>query len=284
MARRSIPWIRQPRVCRSALGNRGICFSLCPTQQQLQERVSTFVREKVIPFEADPRRTTHGPTEELRRDLVGLARDAGLLSGLPDMHEALRSHVTRAIVFEAAGYSMLGPIALNIAAPDEGNMHMLELIATPSQRKEFLEPMLAGETRSCFSMTEPPPGAGSDPTALRTVAKPDGEGGYVIDGEKWLITGAEGARFTIIMAQTLDASGAHTGASMFLAPMDDPAIRTVRVLDTMDSSFTGGARAPVLRGPAGGAGGGARGGRPGLQVRPSAPRARTPHTLHAMGK
>ena len=66
-------------------------------------------------------------------------------------------------------------------------MHMLELIATPQQREEFLEPMLAGETRSCFSMTEPPPGAGSDPTALRTVAKPDGQGGYIINGEKWLI-------------------------------------------------------------------------------------------------
>lgn len=119
-------------------------------------------------------------------------------------------------------------------------MHMLELIATPSQRENFLAPMLAGETRSCFSMTEPPPGAGSDPTALRTVAKPDGAGGFIIDGEKWLITGAEGAKFTIVMAKTLNEAGDDVGASMFLAPMDDPSIQTIRVLDTMDSSFTGG--------------------------------------------
>ena len=119
-------------------------------------------------------------------------------------------------------------------------MHMLELIATPQQREDFLEPMLAGETRSCFSMTEPPPGAGSDPTALRTVAKPDGQGGYIINGEKWLITGAAGAQFTIIMARTLNEAGDDVGASMFLAPMDNTAIQTVSILDTMDSSFTGG--------------------------------------------
>ena len=117
---------------------------------------------------------------------------------------------------------------------------MLELIATPQQREEYLDPMLAGETRSCFGMTEPPPGAGSDPTALRTVAKPDGEGGYIIDGEKWLITGAAGAQFTIIMARTLNEAGDDVGASMFLAPMDNTAIQTVCILDTMDSSFTGG--------------------------------------------
>lgn len=102
---------------------REISFALTPAQQALQGRVQEFVSEKVIPFEKDPRRTSHGPSDELRDELVGLAKEAGLLSGLPEIHEALRSHVTRAIFFEAAGYSMLGPVALNIAAPDEGNMH-----------------------------------------------------------------------------------------------------------------------------------------------------------------
>ena len=117
---------------------------------------------------------------------------------------------------------------------------MLGLIANEEQKEKYLAPMLRGETRSCFSMTEPQPGAGSDPTALRTFAMPDGSGGYLIFGEKWLITGAVGAKFTIIMAKTLDEKGADVGASMFLAPMDSPDISTVRVLDTMDSSFTGG--------------------------------------------
>lgn len=119
-------------------------------------------------------------------------------------------------------------------------MHMLDLIASDAQQESYLFPMLRGEARSCFAMTEPPPGAGSDPTALRTVATPDGDGGYTISGEKWLITGAAGARFTIVMARTLGSDGEDIGASMFLAPMDDPAISTVRLLDTMDSSFTGG--------------------------------------------
>jgi acyl-CoA dehydrogenase len=221
------------------LQRRCISFELTGEQRELQSRVSVFVEGKVIPFERDSRRTSHGPTDELRSELVGLAKDAGLVAN-NDVHDALKSHVTRAVFFEAAGYSMLGPVALNIAAPDEGNMHMLELIATDSQRAQYLEPMLRGDMRSCFSMTEPPPGAGSDPTALKTTARPDGCGGYEINGEKWLITGANGAAFTIIMARTLDAAGHDVGASMFLAPMSDPAISTVRQLDTMDSSFTGG--------------------------------------------
>ncbi len=83
-------------------------------------------------MESDPRRTIHGPTDDLRRELIEMARSAGVLSGLPAMHASLKSHVTRAIVFEAAGYSMLGPIALNIAAPDEvWNQH-------PSTTSAFL--------------------------------------------------------------------------------------------------------------------------------------------------
>jgi acyl-CoA dehydrogenase len=152
------------------VGRRCISFALSAKEQELQARVKDFVAEKVIPFEKDERRTRHGPTEGLRKELVGLAREAGLLSGLPEIHQALRSHVTRAVFFEAAGYSMLGPIALNIAAPDEGasgrsaargvgrpvyrlpapcptagNMHMLDLIANEAQRRQYLEPMLAGE-------------------------------------------------------------------------------------------------------------------------------------------
>lgn len=102
-------------------GRRCISFALSAKEQELQARVKDFVAEKVIPYEKDERRTPHGPTEGLRTELVGLARQEGLLSGLPEIHDALRSHVTRAVFFEAAGYSMLGPIALNIAAPDEGS-------------------------------------------------------------------------------------------------------------------------------------------------------------------
>jgi acyl-CoA dehydrogenase len=216
-------------------------FAPTPAQVELRERTEALVRDKIIAFETDPRRGAHGPSDELRAVLVALGRAAGLLScHVSEEYGGLAlDHRSKAIVFEAAGYSMLGPVALNIAAPDEGNMHLLDEVATPEQKERYLRPMAAGRTRSCFCMTEPPPGAGSDPAALAATARQVGNQ-FVISGRKWLITGAHGAAFAIIMARTIDAGGRDIGASMFLWPMDDPAIRIVRTLDTMDSSFTGG--------------------------------------------
>src|SRR5690606_23057849 len=94
-------------------------------------------------------------------------------------------------IFQEAGYSIIGPSVLNCMAPDEGNMRMLELIATPEQTQRYLVPLAAGDVRSCFGMTEPHPGAGSDPDALRTTARKV-DGGWVIDGEKRFISGAVG--------------------------------------------------------------------------------------------
>lgn len=218
-----------------------IDFELTPEQQELKERTERFVAEKVIPFEADPRRTAHGPSEDLRNELVALARAEGLLS----CHVSAEAgglgvdHRTKAVVFEAAGYSMLGPVAMNIAAPDEGNMHLLDVVASPGQKARYLRPLVDGSARSVFLMTEPAPGAGSDPSAMQTVAKPDGNG-WRISGRKWLITGAEGATVGIVMARTVDESGNDVGASMFMTPLPAPGVNIVRVLDTMDSSFTGG--------------------------------------------
>lgn len=213
-------------------------FALSPKLADLKARVDAFVRAEVIPFEADPRWTSHGPTDGLRRDLNGRAREAGLLAlhVSQEMGGLGLSHVEKAVVFEAAGYSMLGPVAIHAQAPDEGNIHLLEVVATPSQRESYLRPLATGEVRSCFAMTEPAPGAGSDPAALATRAVPDGNG-FVISGTKWLITGAEGAAFSIIMART--GEGPHD-ATMFLTKLPHPAFRIVRTLDTMDSSFMGG--------------------------------------------
>ncbi len=90
----------------------------------------------------------------------------------------------RAVVFEEAGWSLFGPLALNIAAPDEGNMHLLEAVATAEQKERYLRPLAEGAVRSCFAMTEPSPGAGSDPAALATVATPT-RGGWLVNGRKW---------------------------------------------------------------------------------------------------
>jgi acyl-CoA dehydrogenase len=211
-------------------------FSLTPKLEGLRDRTRSFIREQIIPFEKDPRQNEHGPSEDLRKELMELARKAGLLTphASVEMGGLSLSHIEKAIVFEEAGYSSLGPTAMNIHAPDEGNIHLLEEIANPEQKERWLRPLVAGKIRSCFAMTEPAPGAGSDPSMLMTVATKDGKG-YLINGQKWFITGADGADFVIIMARGEDGT-----ATMFLSDMSDPGIELVRNMDAMDSCFTGG--------------------------------------------
>jgi acyl-CoA dehydrogenase len=211
-------------------------FSLSPEIEALRERVKQFIHEQVIPFENDLRQDSHGPHRELRDELIAKARSAGLLT--PHASKALGgmglSHIEKAVVFEEAGYSWLGPTAMNIHAPDEGNIHLMEEVATDAQKERWLRPQVEGKTRSCFCMTEPAPGAGADPSLLNTTAVRDGDD-YLINGLKWLITGADGADYAIIMARMEDGS-----ATMFLSDMNREGIRLVRNLDAMDSCFSGG--------------------------------------------
>ena len=215
-------------------------FTIPPDAAALAGRVDTFVRESIVPYENDPRWGAHGPSDDLRRELNDRARQAGVFAPHvpPEFGGQSLSHVGQAAVFTAAGYSMLGPIALHCAAPDEGNINLLDKVATPEQRERFLRPLATGATRSCFCMTEPAPGAGSDPSQLATTARRDGNA-WVIDGRKWLITGAHGAAFAIVMAKVVGGEG-DGRATMFLADMSEPGIRIERMLDSLDSSFTGG--------------------------------------------
>ena len=203
---------------------------------ELQARIRSFIAGAVVPLENDPRRTRHGPTEALRRQLIDMARDAGLLAPhvASEYGGMALTHVGRAIAFEEAGYSPLGPIAMNVAAPDEGNMHLLDAVATPAQKERWLRPLASGAIRSCFCMTEPPPGAGSDPSMLQTRATRDGDG-FVIDGGKWFITGADGAAFAIIMANVEGA-----GATMFLSDMNASGVVLERAMTSLDECFPGG--------------------------------------------
>ena len=217
-----------------------IDFSLTPELNALKARTEAFVRDVVLPYEGDPREGEHGLDDSLRRELMAKAAEAGLLA--PQVGEAwgglgldMRS---MAVVFEAAGYSLLGPQALNCAAPDEGNMHLLEVVANEEQKAQWLRPLAAGDIRSCFSMTEPD-GAGSDPGMLAATARQDGNH-WVINGRKWFITGYDGAKLNIVMARTSDRIERGRGATMFLVDNDDPAIKAVRRQETLESSFAGG--------------------------------------------
>ena len=223
-------------LCKFLLLQWDMNFSLTPELIALQEQTRQFIHQTVIPMEDDPRETQHGPTPEFRQELIGLAKKAGLLTPhASKKHGGLGlSHVGKAVVFEEAGYSRLGPIAMNIHAPDEGNIHLMEHVANAAQQKRWLIPQVEGKLRSCFAMTEPSPGAGSDPSMLLTTAVRDGAD-YVLNGRKWFITGADGADYVIIMARTEDDQ-----ATMFLADMNSPGIRIERNMDAMDQCFTGG--------------------------------------------
>lgn len=211
-------------------------FALPDDLVALQSRVREFILNDIIPMEADPRQSPHGPSEELRQALVEKARAKGLLTlhASREMGGQGLSHVEKAVIFEEAAYSPLGPTAMNIHAPDEGNIHLMEVVATEAQKDRWLRPLVQGRIRSCFAMTEPAPGAGSDPSMLATTAVRDGDD-YIINGQKWLITGAEGAGFAIIMARTEDGN-----ATMFLTDTNQPGFILERMMDSLDSCFTGG--------------------------------------------
>jgi len=202
---------------------------------ELAAKVEAFVREIVIPYEQDPRHTSHGPSEALVVELKEKARAAGVLTPhiLPD-----GSHLTQretAMVLKMTGLSPFGPVACNTAAPDEGNMYLLGKVGSPEQRERFLRPLIEGRARSTFFMTEPAAdnGAGSDPSMMLTTARLDGNH-WVVNGRKAFATGADGAGIGIVMAKSED------GACMFLVDLPDPAIRIERVPQTIDSSMPGG--------------------------------------------
>jgi len=205
----------------------------------IAERVEAFVRQQVVPYERDKRCGPHGPAPGLVEELRAAARTAGVMTPhvLPD-----GTHLTQretAAVLQRSGLSPLGPVAVNTAAPDEGNMYLLGKVATPVQQERFLRQLLDGRSRSAFFMTEPAEdgGAGSDPSMLQTrAARVDG--GWKINGRKAFITGAAGARVGIVMARTGDDAGGR--ATMFLVDLPNPAVRIERVLDTIDSSMPGG--------------------------------------------
>src|SRR5271170_8286247 len=179
-------------------------FSLPDELTALVRKVETFIADEIVPLERDPRQGPHGPEESLRLEMVQKAREAGLLSphGSKEYGGLGLDHRAMAVVFEAAGWSPLGPLALNIQAPDEGNTNLLDKIANDEQKERWLRPLVAGEIRTVFSMTEPDDGAGSDPNLMKTTARRHGDE-FVISGRKWLITGAPGASIHIVMARTL---------------------------------------------------------------------------------
>jgi acyl-CoA dehydrogenase len=205
----------------------------------LRDRTRAFIREVVVPQEPVPGERLH---PEARLVLQAAAKAAGVFA--PHLREELGGPGLPlewwSPVFQEAGYSPIGPTVLNCMAPDEGNMHMLDAIGTEEQKARFLFPLARGEVRSCFGMTEPHPGAGSDPAALQTRATRHVDGGWLIRGHKRFISGANGAAFCIVMARTGSDQGRAVAATMFLVPMDAPGVRIGQQIGTIDRYIEGG--------------------------------------------
>src|ERR1700683_2376076 len=202
---------------------------------EIATRVEAFVRNVVAPYEHDVRLGPHGPSEDLVRELRAKAKAAGVLTPhiLGDGHHLTQRET--AMVLKSSGLSPLGPVAVNTMAPDEGNMYLLGKVGTPEQKARFLNPLILGEARSAFFMTESAEDdcAVSAPSMMQTTARLDGNQ-WVVNGRKTFITGAQGAQVGIVIAKSDD------GACMFLVELPDPAIRIERVLETIDSAMPGG--------------------------------------------
>ena len=215
-------------------------FAPSPRAQALAERVRLFVDEHVVPLEGHPS-GDDGISPEQLADLHAKARAAGVYAPqLPTELGGLGLDLLECCaVFEAAGRSLLGPAAIHCAAPDEGNMHLLHLVASAEQQARYLAPLAAGTIRSCFAMTEPAPGAGADPTMIQTRAERRGDD-WVINGHKWYATGAAGAAFYIVMARTNPDVPAADGCTLFLVDADTPGLRLARRVEGLTIASPGG--------------------------------------------
>ena len=217
-----------------------IDFTLEPALESLVLRVREFVRDVVLPVESKESEEA-GLPDDVLLSIRNEAKQAGLWT--PHLSEELGGLGLTALqlcfIFEEAGYSPIGALALNCAAPDEGNMHLLHLAGTEAQQQKYLQPLAAGECRSCFAMTEPAPGAGSDPTMMQTLALKKGNE-WVINGHKWFTSGAEGARFAVVAAVTDPDVPAKEGVTLFLVDADNPGWEVVRKIPVMGSGGPGG--------------------------------------------
>ena len=213
-------------------------FSIAASTQDLIGRVRRFVSAEVQPLEglmAGPWKTIE---PELRR-VRARAKEAGLWAphlpiALGGLGLALPDY---AHVSEELGRTPLGHYAVNGQAPDAGNMELLALAGTDEQKERFLKPLAEGEIRSCFSMTERDR-AGSNPTSLGTKAVLEG-GEWVVDGDKWFTSSADGAEFAIVMAVTEPEGPPHLRASMILVPLATPGFQLVRNLPVMGHAGEG---------------------------------------------
>src|SRR5580693_3193994 len=216
-------------------------FALSPEIEDLRLRTRAFIEEHVLPLEADPQNFTEHENIPLARlaPVQDKAKKAGLWApqSPKEFGGMALPIVAWAAIYEEAARSLFGPLSINCAPPDDGNMNLLTRIGTPAQKERWLRPIVEGKVRSSFAMTEPAPGGGSDPGMIRTRAERNG-GKWLIHGRKWFITGADGAAHYILVARTSD--DARRGLTAFLYHRDQPGWRIVRRIGILGPEEHGG--------------------------------------------
>ncbi|MEW5420520.1 acyl-CoA dehydrogenase family protein [Amorphus sp. 3PC139-8] len=216
-------------------------FKIPPRVEDFRARIARFVEDEILPLEADRDAwDAHGNIalnhlEPLREK----ARTEGLwcLQLKPETGGQGLGKVGMAVCYEEMNRSIFGPVAFNSAAPDDGNMMVLEQAASDAQKERWLKPIVDGNVRSSFVMTEPRPGGGSDPGMMLTTATKTGDR-YVVRGRKWFITGAEDASHFILLARTSDDP--RRGLTAFLHHRDEPGWRIERRIPIMGPEEHGG--------------------------------------------
>ncbi|HEY8017288.1 MAG TPA: acyl-CoA dehydrogenase family protein [Dongiaceae bacterium] len=216
-------------------------FALPPETEALRRRIADFVAAEIMPLEADG--ANYDEHENIALPVLEALRVKVRAAGLwaPQMPRELGglglNVSAMAACYEAMGRSIFGPVAFNCAAPDDGNMIVLARLGTPAQKQRWLMPIIEGRVRSAFAMTEPMPGGGSDPSAIRTRAVKKGDR-WVVEGHKWFITGAGAAQHFILIARTSDDP--RKGLTAFLFDRDQPGWKILRRIAIMGPEEHGG--------------------------------------------
>jgi acyl-CoA dehydrogenase len=207
-------------------------LGMTPEVRELRGRVRAFMDEHIYPNEPVFDREDED-AEALVKDLRAEVKAAGLWAPHigPEAGGTGRGFLPYVFLNELIGRSVWAPLVFGCQAPDAGNAEILNLFGTPEQRERWLLPLVAGDVRSFFSMTEPEV-SGSDPTGLRTTAVRDGDE-WVIDGHKWFSSGAEGAAFAIVMAVTDPQAPPHRRMSQIIVPAATPGVEIVRAIPVM---------------------------------------------------
>ena len=217
-------------------------FQLDSRSEEFRLRIREFVDEHIVPLEQN--RHAYDDGENIADDYLLPLREKARAAGLWCLQLKKISGgqelgvVGMAACYEEMNRSIFGPVVFNCAAPDDGNMILLERVASEAQKSRWLAPLVDGRVRSSFVMTEPSPGSGSDPAGMmRTTATRSGDK-WIINGHKWFITGAGVARHFILIARTSDDP--RKGLSAFLFDRDDPGWEIVRRIPIMGPEEHGG--------------------------------------------